>query len=452
MRCSIAWRTRGWPMSEGGSGRGAFLAYNAALTLASPALLGWFGYRVLVNGKSRDGWAERLGWPTERQRALKRGDIVWFHAVSVGEVAATAPVVRAYLALPGARQPAISTITATGHQMARKVLPEVTAFYLPVDLLPPVRAVVGRLRPRCLALCEAEIWPNLLSETSRAGAGVALFNGRVTDHMLQNASRHGWIFRWALSHIDRFLMQTEEDAERIISLGARPEAVTVTGNTKFDEAGEPLSEDQKRELAERFGVEPGRPAFVAGSTNPGEDEVALQAFLEARRRGPDLFLLIAPRQVERAPDICRLAESAGLSAVRRSTGCQAGSADVLVLDTFGELAAAYALGRVAFVGGTFVDKGGHNILQPLAQGVPVVYGPYDYKIRDIGARARQAGVAFREETPEALASRVAELASGRDAEEYRRRALELIRSSRGASEACARAIFELAEGAGQPRA
>ncbi len=439
-------------MSERPSGRGPFLAYNAALTLASPALLGWFGYRVLINGKSRDGWAERLGWPTARQKELRRGDVVWFHAVSVGEVAATAPVVKAYRELPGARQPALSTITATGHRMARKLLPDVPAFYLPVDLLPPVRSVMRRLRPRCLALCEAEIWPNLLHEASRAGAGVALFNGRVTDHMLRSASRHGWIFRWALSHIDRFLMQTAEDAERIIGLGARPEAVTVAGNTKFDEAGEPLSEEDARELAARFGVEPGRPAFVAGSTNPGEDEVALNAFLEARKREPELYLLLAPRQLERAPEIVRMAEKAGLKAVRRSEGVPAGDADVLVLDTFGELASAYALGRVAFVGGTFVDKGGHNILQPLAQGVPVVYGPYDYKIRDIGGRARQDGVAFREETPESLASRVAALAAGRDSAGLRQRALELIRASRGASGVCARAILELSEGAGQSRA
>jgi len=440
-------------MAEGGrQARGAFLAYNAVLTLASPALLGWFGYRVLVSGKSRDGWAERLGWPTARQKALRRGDVVWFHAVSVGEVAATAPVVRAYLALPGARQPALSTITATGRQMAQKLLPDVTAFYLPVDLLPPVRAVVRRVLPRCLALCEAEIWPNLLNEASGAGARTVLFNGRVTDHMLRSASRHGWIFRWALSRIDRFLMQTPEDAERIVSLGARRDRVEVAGNTKFDEASQPLPEQERMQLARRFGLEPGRPGLIAGSTNPGEEEIALRAFAAARRRVPDLFLLVAPRQVERGPEVCRLAEKAGLRAVCRSSGRDASEADVLVLDTFGELASAYALGRVAFVGGTFVDKGGHNILQPLAQGVPVVYGPYDHKIRDIGARAQQAGVAFREETPEALASRVAELACGKDAEDYRRRALELISSSRGASGRCARVIFDLAEGAGRTRA
>jgi len=427
-----------------GGGRSAFLAYNAVLAAASPLLAGWYGWRVLGSGKSREGWLERLGLPAESQKGLCRRRNVWVHAVSVGEVVAASPVVRHLRQLPEAPDVELTTITSTGHRMAEKVLPGTPAFFLPVDVLPAVRAVMSRVQPLCLALCEAELWPNLLNEAQRTGAKVALINGRVTEHTLRTAERHGWIFRWALSNIDRFLMQSAEDAERVVTLGADERRVEVAGNTKFDEADEPLPGAERTELSGRYGLPAGAPVFVAGSTNPGEDEVALDAFCAARRVNPDLRMIIAPRQIERAEDIVRLAADRGLTAVRRTAVAGPHNRDVVVLDTFGELAKVYALALVSFVGGTFVDKGGHNILQPLAQGVPVAFGPYDYKIRDIADKALKAGVAVRAQTPEALASAVSELATGIRRADYHTRALGLIAQNRGASACCAQAIYDLA--------
>lgn len=436
-------------MPEKPSGRGPFLAYNGALAAASPLLLGWYAYRVLGSGKSRDGWLERLGWPSESQRQIARGENVWFHAVSVGEVVAVSPVIRAYMAMPDALQPALSTITTTGADMASRVLPEISRFYLPVDVLPAVRAVVRRLRPRCLALCEAELWPNLLSEVRSSVAPVVLLNGRVTDHTMQRAQRHGWVFRWALSNINRFLMQTEGDAERIVTLGADESLVEVTGNTKFDEADEPLSPEQRAELAASLGVDLAEPLFVAGSTNPGEDELVLDAFVRARETVPGLRLIIAPRQIERADQILALSRERGLSAQKRSDGVAAPGTAAIILNTFGELGKVYSLARAAFVGGTFIDKGGHNILQPLAQGIPVVYGPYDYKIRDIGARGISAGVAWRVESPGELAARVVHLVKDSDPTEQSRVCLDLINENRGASRRSAEVIAALADTAGE---
>ncbi|MEI6914643.1 MAG: hypothetical protein WCL39_05870, partial [Armatimonadota bacterium] len=185
------------------------------------------------------------------------------------------------------------------------------------------------------------------------------------------------------------------------------------------------------------------PLFVAGSTNAGEDGPVFQAFKEARMRVCDLRLIIAPRQIERADEVADIATNFGFTSIKRSDIQGPHNADVLILNTFGELANAYALATVAFVGGTFIDKGGHNILQPLAQGVPVTFGPYDYKIRDISTQAVTAGVAYRAETPEALASVVAELTKGRQQADFRDRAFKLINDNRGASRRCAEVIREL---------
>ncbi len=431
-------------LHRGQTGAGPFYIYNAALAAASPALLGWYLWRVLGSGKSKKGWMERLGWPSPNQHLLRPNENIWLHAVSVGEVAAAAPVLKEYHKQPGAFDCGITTITSTGRQMAERLLPEAKAFFLPVDILPAVRAVIRRVRPLCLALCEVELWPNLLNEAKRSGAGVAMVNGRVSDSAMEKLGKFRITFQWALGNIDDFLMQSEEDAERIVTLGADPDRVNIAGNTKFDEADQPLSEDETALLALSYGLDGTCPIFVAGSTNPGEDEVALDAFLTARTAEPALRLIIAPRQIERSDEICELAAARGLSTVRRSDVNGPHKADVLVLNTLGELAKSYALARVAFVGGTFIDKGGHNILQPLAQGVPVVFGPYDYKIRSISGMASQACVAFRTQTPMEMAEKVKELAVGGQRAEYRKKALAFVSSNRGASLRCASAMQTLA--------
>lgn len=423
---------------------GAFLAYNAALTALSPALLAWYGYRVLGSGKSRAGWLERLGWPSAAQKAIVPRRNVWIHAVSVGEVTVAASILRAHKTLPDACAAEISTTTSTGRAMAAKILPGVPAFYLPVDILPAVRAVIRRVKPLCIALCEKELWPNLISEAKRADACVAVVNGQVSESTMEKGLRFGSIYRWALGNIDRFVMQYQTDAERIVRLGAPEERVIIAGNTKFDEADEPQSEAEAQALAGTYGIDLATPLFVAGSTNPGEEEVVLQALREARSRVPSLRLLMAPRQIERADEVVEICRKSAFTAVRRTQIQGPHAADVIVLDTFGELAKAYRLATVAFVGGTFINKGGHNILQPLAQGVPVTFGPYDHKIRDIAGRALEAGVAWRAATPQALAATVADLAAGERRAALRDSALEMIRNNRGASLRCAEEIQALA--------
>lgn len=418
----------------------AFWAYNTALAAGTPLLAGWFAWRVLGSGKSRDGWLQRLGLADRSFPAVSARESVWFHAVSVGEVAAIAPVVRSYLKTEDPLKPLLSTITQTGRKMAERVLPEAGHFYLPVDVLPAVRASVGRIQPRCLVLCEAEIWPNLLNEVKRTGASVALVNGRVSDKTAERKTKFGWIFRWALGNIDRFLMQSQEDAERVVALGAHPDKVEVAGNTKFDEVDLPLSSQQQNELRASLGVSQDTLLFVAGSINPGEDEPVLDAFLQARQQVPSLRMILAPRQIERGREIADMVKARGLYPALRSVDRLLGKGDVLILDTLGELAEVYAVSCAAFVGGTFIDKGGHNILQPLAQGVPVAYGPYSYKIRDISSRASAAQLATLTRDSGELAMWLCRMLEAPGA--LRFQALEFVKNNQGASRRAAEVIQE----------
>lgn len=426
--------------------KGAFLAYNSVLAALSPGLLAWYAYRVLGSGKSREGWLQRLGWPAEQLAQVRPGENIWLHAVSVGEVAAAAPVVRHYRDLEGAYPLEVSTITSTGREMASRLLKDLPHFFLPVDLLPAVRSVMQRLEPLCLTLTESELWPNLINEANRVGAECVLINGVVSDSTIEKAHRFGWIYRWTLGNMGRLLMQSDEDAERIVALGARPERVEVAGNTKFDEAEQPLGDAERHDLAAAFGLDGADRVFVAGSTNPGEDEPVLDAFSAARQAVPELKLIVAPRQVERADEVAAMAAERGLSSVKRSEINGPHQADVIILNTFGELARVYALGQAAFVGGTLIDKGGHNILQPLAQGVPVVFGPFDYKIRDIGGKAMSGGAAFRVETAAELRDVVDRLIR-QDQSNLRERALQVVSANRGASARCAAAMHEAARSA-----
>ncbi|MCX8053781.1 MAG: 3-deoxy-D-manno-octulosonic acid transferase, partial [Armatimonadetes bacterium] len=257
--------------------------------------------------------------------------------------------------------------------------------------------------------------------------------------------RQGWVYRWALANIDLFCMQSEADAERIVLLGADPARVKVTGNCKADEAPVPLCDEEKRELRALLKIPAESPVFVAGSTNPGEDAPVLEAFVGARKAHPDLRLVVAPRQIDRASEIEALVRNLGLSCVRRSqSGSFDGGTDVVILDTFGELARMYAIADVTFVGGSLIPKGCHSILQPIAQGKPVFFGPYTFKARDLVGQAKQAGVGFEVKDGTQLGIEVARFLSNRGLlEEIRLRCERMMAGNRGASRRTAEALAEL---------
>jgi 3-deoxy-D-manno-octulosonic-acid transferase len=244
-----------------------------------------------------------------------------------------------------------------------------------------------------------------------------------------------------LGSLDRILVQTDLDRRRLLAVGVDPGRVAVGGNLKFDSAPRPLSPEQREELAQELGLE-GRTVLVAGSTHPGEEEPCLEALAALRREHPGLALVIAPREVSRGGAVARLAAARGLSVARVSQGEDAGRAEVLVLDVLGRLAAVYALARAAFVGGSLVPVGGHNLLEPAAQGVPVVFGPHTHNFLEMARQLEEAGGGLRVAEGSELAVAWARLLERpQEAEAMGRAGQEFCAAHRGA---VARAVEEIA--------
>jgi 3-deoxy-D-manno-octulosonic-acid transferase len=433
------------------------------MTVGSPFIAAYLAQRY-VSGKSRPGWRERWGHlPAEFHSRSDSRRRLWVHAVSAGEVVAAVPILRELRRRLPHDEILLSTITPAGHEMAeQQALPYVDGlFYFPFDLPWVARRVVGLIRPTVFVSLESEMWPNLLHELKRQGATTVLVNGRISEKNFQRVQKRvrgrlsRWLYRWMLSNMDRLLMQSENDAERIGTLGAGPNVV-VLGNSKFDQEIARLNEAQVQALRQELKLPDEAPVFVAGSTrSPEEEAQVLSAYKTMQQQVPDLCLLIAPRQIERAGELADAMRAAGLQPVRR-TQLAASQTPVthLILDTIGELARVYAVATVAFVGNSFspVNKGGgQNLLQPLAHGKPVLFGPLTATIRSEVALATEAGVGFEVADSAALAQQGLRLLSDAGLRrEIETKAIALIYANQGVSARYAEAVVEMADGANPP--
>ncbi|MBI2844130.1 MAG: 3-deoxy-D-manno-octulosonic acid transferase, partial [Armatimonadetes bacterium] len=425
--------------------------YNLFLLVLIPLLVCYYLYRVFGSGKSRGSWRQQMGLLPEEVRRRSARPRVWLQVVSVGEVVASTSIVNELKRLVPDVELVISTTTATGQEMARRSIPDAEhVIYFPLDLPAVVRRSIEVVQPDVFVSVESEIWPNFLSAVRQEGIPALVVNGIISDRTYRWGMRLRPTYKWALSNVRRFLMQTSADAERIISLGAPRDRVEVCGNCKFDQENGALSREEFEEMRRRFGFTNGRRVFIAGSTNPGEEEPVLGAFLAARKEHPDLSLVLAPRQIDRAESIQEMVRSLGLACCRRSEPESAVSGrDVVILDTFGELANVYGIGDVAFVGGSLIPKGGHNILQPIAHGKPVLFGPFMHKARDVVSQAKAAGVGFEVSDGSDLGRRVADLlASPEKLEIIHLNAISMMERNRGASRRCAEAIAQVMAGHG----
>jgi 3-deoxy-D-manno-octulosonic-acid transferase len=353
--------------------------YSAILCVA---LVAYLPIRALRRGgpRPRDrSWTERWGRFEPGLPPEPRG---WIHAVSVGEAAAAAPLVAAIVH----RWPGISivmtTVTPTGARIvADRVGRLATHRYFPVDLPGPVRRALDSVRPRFYIGLETELWPNFFRALAARGVPAMIANGRISDRSFRRYRRARWLVKAMLDRITVFGMQSEEDARRIIMLGAAPERVVVTGNLKADLSAEPGAGDPIWRAV--LGADPGCQLLVAGSTHRGEEVLILEAYQRLKRRFPLLRLLLAPRHPERAPEVEDLARDHGFHTVRR-TALPGGHEpeSVIVLDTVGELADLYGLADVVFVGGSLVATGGHNVLEPALRRKPVLFGPHTSNFRE----------------------------------------------------------------------
>jgi 3-deoxy-D-manno-octulosonic-acid transferase len=295
----------------------------------------------------------------------------------------------------------LSTTTMAGQDVAKRNLRHVDAvFYFPFDWAFIVRRTLDIVRPRVFIMMETEIWPNLLRLCRKRGVKTVMINGRISARSYPRYRMIRPFFRRVLDDVDRFCMQSEESARRLIDLGANPARVTVTGSLKFDSLEEPAAagHGRPRERVLRFfRIAPHRPVVVAGSTIRGEEAAVLRAFARIKTTMPGALAIIAPRQTERFGEVEKLARAAGFVTARRSELPIDAEprADVVVLDSIGELAQLYQVATAVFVGGSLVDQGGHNILEPAMFGKPIVFGPHMQNFQEIADTFLTNGAAMQ---------------------------------------------------------
>jgi 3-deoxy-D-manno-octulosonic-acid transferase len=348
----------------------------------------YFLYQAIRHNKYIGSLGQRLGYlPVSLN--VDGEESIWIHAVSVGE----ALTARALAADLKERYPRLrlylSTTTIAGQQVARRSLQHVDAvFYFPFDWAFIVKRTLSIVRPRVFVMMETEIWPNLLRLCRARGIKTVLINGRISSRSYPRYRMIRPFFRRVLADVDRFCMQSDESARRIVELGADQSKVTVTGSLKFDSLEMPavVSHGKPRERVLRFfRLSPNRVVLVAGSTVRGEEPAVLKAFSRLKGASPSALAILAPRQPERFGEVERLARDSGFVTARRSDLPidTEPRADVVVLDTIGELAQLYQVATVVFVGGSLVDHGGHNILEPAVFGKPILFGPHMQNFKEI---------------------------------------------------------------------
>lgn len=357
-----------------------YLLYNSLLLLVSPVIL----CVLLAKQRCRRGLPQRLGLLPEQPRgAAPAPTCIWIHAVSLGEVVAVAPLVRELRRRYPEARLVVSTVTETGREAVEQRLEGLAEHrYAPLDFPWVVNQTIDLLRPNLYVFVETELWPNLLRSLRRRNIPSILVNGRLSTRSFerQRLPLIRDFYRTMLNMISCCLMQSERDAQRMVELGADQSRVRCTGNIKFDQpvpqaaAGGTVVSKQALGLSERERL------VVAGSTHPGEEDMIVDAYQSVCEEFPELRLVLAPRHIERAAQVEQMVRAKGLPVSRRSTGNMESMATsgprVVVLDSRGELALLYREAELAFVGGTLVPIGGHNLLEPAVWGKPVLFGPH----------------------------------------------------------------------------
>ncbi len=357
-----------------------FFLYSILLTIGFIVLLPRFAFDALFNGKYAGGLTQRLGFLPKFDSQGR--PVVWIHCVSVGETNAARPLVQAIREMYPDFAIVVSTTTSTGQKLAQSVFSDTAdlVFYFPFDWKFTVRRTLRRISPSMVLLVETEIWFNFLRETSKSHARIAIVNGRLSQRSFERFSYIPGFMHRVLSYLDRALMQENADATRIMSLGLRGSRVKVTGNIKFDHRLADTESELTENLRRRFGISTDAPLIIAASTHSPEENWILEAFKEIWKSSPARLprLLIAPRHPERFAEVAEILKQTGFSWVRRTEkpSDRDKTAEVILLDSIGELRAAYPLAEVVFVGGSLIPHGGQSIFEPAAAGRAILIGPY----------------------------------------------------------------------------
>jgi 3-deoxy-D-manno-octulosonic-acid transferase len=415
--------------------RFVYWLYSLLLFLVLIGSTPWWLLQMWRHGKYRSGWGERLGKVPDRLRHATPEATIWVHAVSVGEVLAMTRVIERLKAELPRRRIIVSTTTDTGQKLARERFGNDNVFRLPLDLPFAVRPYFAAFRPQLLILAESEFWPNLLRWAKRSGASVAVVNARISDRSFSGYRRFRRLLQPMMHDIDLLLAQSDEDVRRLLQIGAPSERVHLSGNLKF-EVNAPARSALTSAFAEAIPREEIGPVIVAGSTLEGEEAMLIEMFQQVRLRYAKAVLVLAPRHPERFDRIAALVSSSGIPYQRRShwNGSIPIHAGVFLLDSIGELASLYEVADLAFIGGSLVPRGGHNVVEAAQFGKAILVGPHTENFRDI-IEIFQRADALRIVTPHSLTSTVLQLLRETATRgSMGTQALAVMHSQRGATE------------------
>jgi len=416
----------------------AYFIYNflvfIILLLYSPILI----YKVLINKENKSSLLERFGFLPKDIIGKFRGEkVIWVHAASVGEAGAASPVVAELKQKFPEYKIIFSTMTTTGRGMARKIIKEADDFiYIPFDFFIIVNKVVKAISPDLVVIMETELWPNLIKYSKRQGAKVMLISGRISDSSFKQYKYLGYLLKDMFSQIDILSMQSNKDMNRIIELGADEDKVCNNGNTKFDQEYGKIDFEVKESIYKEFQINPNQPIIVAGSTHDNEEEQLISLYNELKTKFGDLILLLVPRYIERVEEIESLYHQVGINTIRRSRIKERDSAreSVILVDTIGELAKLYGIANLVFVGGSLIERGGHNILEPASQGKLVFFGPHMFNFKDSTKLLLENKVGVQVTNVTELIEQMDYYLSNPDIlEEHSRQAVKMIEDNQGAS-------------------
>ena len=416
--------------------------YSALLAISLIVSLPYWLLQMARHGKYRAGLGERLGAVPERLKT-RASPTIWVHAVSVGEVLAVSRLIEELKCHFPSYRVVISTTTATGQKLARTRFGDQNVFYFPLDFAFAIRPYLAVLRPNLVVIAETEFWPNFLLLTHRSGTRIAIVNARISDRSWPGYQRFRPLLKRVLVHIDCFLAQTDEDRRRLMDIGAPAERVEVSGNLKFD-VPLPPAPAIVASLRASFLQAGAAPVLVCGSTVEEEERFLLQAFENVLASYPKAVMILAPRHPERFSEVTGLLEDLGVRFWRRSLWSgEPIVGGVLLIDTIGELASLYALADVAFVGGSLVPRGGHNIIEPAQHGVAIIVGNHTENFRDI-VGLFQSRDALRVVGPAEFPLTLMDLISKpEERTALGRRAAETLQSQTGATERTRAALEKL---------
>ena len=393
-----------------------YLFYNILLAIAAVFLVPFYGFKILSTGKYKKSIGAKLGFVNrEELKNLSGSPRVWIHAVSVGEVTAAAPIISELNKLWVHPCIIVSTSTETGQEMARKIIPEASAWiYFPLDIPGVVNKMLDLLRPDLFVAVETEIWPNFIRSCKNKGIKVLILNGRISPRSFKRYFKTNFFWKNVLENIDAAGVISDTDAQRIKAIGMDSHKVWVIGNSKYDSLASRASDETLRDqIAKKLGIQPGSKVLVAGSTHFNEESIILDVYSKLLKKYPDILLILVPRHIERAREVMSLIEQAGfrdiIAASEINSGRKRAAERIILIDVIGELFKTYSLATIVYCGGSLVPRGGQNILEAAAWGKVVLYGPHMEDFQDEKLLLENSGAGIMIKSGDELLSKIHEL-------------------------------------------